>query len=110
MIDLHEEAGAAWGMLKATLEEWTVDNTTRLAASLAYYTIFAIAPLLIIGTAIAGLVLGRETVQEQIIRQLGVYINNPHTATLVQTIIKNASAPKANFFATTIGIVVLLYG
>jgi len=110
MVDLREEAHAAWQMLKATLEEWTADNTTRLAASLAYYTIFSIAPLLIIATAIAGVVLDRETVQTQIIKQIGAYINNPQTALLVQNMIKNASAPKANFFATLIGIIVLLYG
>ncbi|MFN8489378.1 MAG: YihY/virulence factor BrkB family protein [Caldilineaceae bacterium] len=110
MIDFRDEAGAAWEMLKATLAEWNKDNTTRLAAALAYYTIFAVAPLLIIGIAIAGQVLGREAVQGQIVNEIGAYMNDRATAEWVQTTIKNASAPKANLFATIVSVIVLLYG
>lgn len=110
MIDFRDEKNAAWEMLKATLAEWNKDNTTRLAAALAYYTIFAVAPLLIIGITIAGQVLGREAVQGQIVNEIGAYINDRETATLVQTIIKNASVPKDNLFATVISIIALLYG
>ncbi|MCX6046770.1 MAG: YihY/virulence factor BrkB family protein [Chloroflexi bacterium] len=97
-------------MLRTTLEEWNADNATRLAAALAYYTLFSIAPILIIATAIAGLVLGRESVQGQLVHQIESYVNDPNTAALVQTMLKNASAPKTNIFATVVGIVVLLYG
>ena len=110
MTNLREEAAAAWRLLKATLEEWSADNTTRLAASLAYYTIFAIAPLLIIASALAGPILGQEAVQSQLIKEIVAYTNDPATATWVQTLLKNGSAPKANLFATIIGIIVLLYG
>ncbi|CAN5541538.1 YihY/virulence factor BrkB family protein [soil metagenome] len=106
----REERVAAWRLFRMTLEEWNADNATRLAAALAYYTLFSIAPILIIATAIAGLVLGRESVQGQLVHQIESYVNDPKTAELVQTMLKNASAPKTNIFATVVGIAVLLYG
>ena len=51
---------SAWNMLKETFSDWSEDNATRLAAALAYYTAFAIAPLLVIAIAIAGFFLGRD--------------------------------------------------
>jgi membrane protein len=110
MVDLRDEVPAAWDMLKVTLEEWNQDNTTRLAAALAYYTLFSLTPLLIIAVAIAGQVLDREAIQGQIVNEIGTYINDRNTAALVQTMIKNASAPKANFLATIIGVLILVYG
>src|SRR4051812_21866097 len=110
MVNWRDEAAAAWRLLKMTLEEWNADNAIRLSAALAYYTLFSIAPLLIIAMAVAGLILGREAVQGQLIREIETYLNDRTTAQLVQTIIKNASAPKANMFATIIGVIALLYG
>ena len=51
-------ASDAWQLLKQTYAEWSDDDAAQLAASLAYYTIFSIAPLLIVAIATAGLVLG----------------------------------------------------
>ncbi len=106
----QEERAIAWRLLRTTLEEWNADNATRLAAALAYYTIFSIAPILIIATAIAGLVLGRESVQGRLVHQISDYVNDPQTAQLVQTMLKNANAPKTSVFATVIGVIVLVYG
>nr|MBA3921442.1 YihY/virulence factor BrkB family protein [Nostocaceae cyanobacterium] len=47
-----------WELLKETFAEWNKDKVSRLAAALAYYTIFSVAPLLIIAIAIAGAVFG----------------------------------------------------
>src|SRR5205814_10166703 len=109
MVNWLEEAAAAWQLLKMTLEEWNGDNATRLSAALAYYTLFSITPLLIIAIAVAGLILGREAVQGQLIREIETYLNDRTMAQLVQTMIKNASAPKTNIFATIIGVIALLY-
>ena len=51
---------SVWPLLKETLSEWSNDKASRLAAALAYYTIFSIAPLLVITIAVVGLVFGRE--------------------------------------------------
>lgn len=109
-VNWREEAAAAWQLFRITLEEWNADNATRLSAALAYYTIFAIAPLLIIAMAVAGLVLGPDAVQGQLGREMASYLNNRATAEFVQTLIKNTSTPKANIFATIIGVIMLFYG
>ena len=54
---------AIWGLLKNTFTDWQEDKAPRLGASLAYYTVFSLAPLLLIAIAIAGLAFGQEAVQ-----------------------------------------------
>ena len=58
----------AWGFIKEAFEDWSEDRAARLAAALAYYTIFSLAPLLIVAIAIAGLAFGRDATQEQIVK------------------------------------------
>lgn len=98
-----------WYLLSTTIEEWNADHATQMAASLAYYTIFSIAPLLIIATAIAGRIYGSEVAREQILFQIAQY-TDPQIANLVGTIVGNASAPRANTIATIIGVLVLIFG
>lgn len=99
-----------WGLLRTTLEEWNTDNAAHLSAALAYYTIFSMAPLLVISIAIASTVLERETVQGQVQMQVNAFLNNQNAARLIETMITNANQPGANLWATLIGIGVLLYG
>ena len=49
-----------WALIRRTLSDWYDDRAPRLGAALAYYTVFALAPSLVIVIGIAGLVLGRE--------------------------------------------------
>jgi membrane protein len=61
---------AAWdipGMLKQAFQDWNEDDAPRLGAALSYYTIFSIAPLLLISIALAGLVFGQEAAQGRIV-------------------------------------------
>ena len=101
--------GKAWGLLKQTGKEWSEDKVPRLGAALAYYTVFAIAPLLIIAIAIAGLVFGSEAVRGQVADQLKTLIS-PEAAEAINEMIKNASKPSSGILATIIGFVTLLFG
>ena len=58
---------ALWKLLTDTFTEWNEDKPFQLAAALSYYTLFSLAPLLIIAIAVAGLFFGRDTTQHQII-------------------------------------------
>lgn len=60
------DARAVGTLLLRTFEDWSADGATRLGAALAYYTLFSIAPLLILVTGIAGIVLGRETARAEL--------------------------------------------
>jgi membrane protein len=80
-----------------------------MGAAISYYTVFSLAPLLIIVTAIAGALFGREAVQGQIVAQLGGLIGE-EGATLVQGLIKGASDPGKGFVASAISFVLLAVG
>ena len=58
-----------WDLLSETYNEWRKDNAQTLGAALAFYTTFSLAPLLIIVIAIFGVILGKETVQVEILRR-----------------------------------------
>src|SRR6266542_5297938 len=57
-------------LVKETYTDWSKDKATRLAAAFAYYTIFSIAPLLIVVLAIAGLVFGQLAAHGKITEQI----------------------------------------
>ena len=69
-LALIQNPQALLGILKDTYSDWSEDKASRLAAALAYYTAFSVAPLLLITITVAGLVFGREAAQGQIFGQL----------------------------------------
>ncbi len=97
-------------LFKKTFEEWQEDNVSRLAAALAYYTIFSLAPLLIIAVTIAGFVWSRSEVEAQVLLQIQDLIGE-NGAEFVQTLMQNASVNLENgIFASVIGIGALVFG
>ena len=100
-----------WRLLKDTYQEWNEDKASRLAAALAYYTIFSVAPLLIIVIAIAGAVFGEEAVRGEIVHQIQSLVGKDG-AEFIQTAIRNTNRQGAgtNIIASLIGIGVLIFG
>ena len=96
-------------LLKATLDDWLEDNAQRLSAALAYYSIFSIAPLLVIAISVAGLVLGEEAVRGQLATQLSAYLG-PQAAAGVQSMVQSASKPSDGWSGAVIGFATLLLG
>ena len=96
-----------WPLLRDTATDWMEDNALRLSAALAYYSVFSIAPLLVIAIGIAGLAFGAEAVQGQVDDQLKGTIG-AEAASTVQSMIKSAS--KGGGAASVVGIVLLLVG
>ncbi len=98
-------------LLKETFQEWNDDKASRLAAALAYYTVFSLAPLLVIVLAIAGFFFDQGTVQEQVTAQIQSMMG-PDSADLVTTALENANRPGQNssLIASIISIVLLIFG
>ncbi len=96
-------------LLKETFTEWQEDKAPTLAAALAYYTVFSLAPLLIIVIAIVGLVFGADAAQGQIVAQLQSLIGKDGAQT-VQDLIVKSSHPNSGIVATVIGVATLLWG
>jgi membrane protein len=98
-------------LLKATVSEWRRDQASLMAAALAYYTVFSLAPLLIIVIAIAGSVFGEQAAKGELVTQIQGVIGKDG-AQLIQTAIENASQldPSQGPIPTLINIGFLLSG
>lgn len=96
-------------LLRETFTEWNEDKASRLAAALAYYTVFSLAPLLIIAIAIAGAVFGEEAARGEIVGQIQGLVGQDG-AEFIETAIEGASKPRAGTIASLISIAVLLFG
>lgn len=102
---------AAWKLIQETIAEWQKDKASNLAAALAYYTIFSMAPLLIIVIAIAGFFFGEAAVRGEIITQLQGLVGQDG-ASIIQTTLENVQANQESdsLTASLISIVILLFG
>src|SRR5260370_33348547 len=99
-----------WRYIKTTYEGFSNDDAMTLGAALAYYTVFSLAPLLLTVTSIAGLVLGRETVRNDIQNQIQMLIG-PGSAEEIKIMLSHATQNQSGgVLGTVIGIVVLLLG
>jgi membrane protein len=96
-----------WGMLKMTFSDWSEDKAPRLGAALAYYTVFSLAPMLIIVLAIAGLMFDADSVRSQINHQLGLGDKGGEGIALL---IEGAEKRDSGIVATILGIGALLFG
>lgn len=97
------------GFIKRVFQEWNEDKVTRLAASLAYFTIFSIAPLLVVVIAVAGLVLGTEVAQQQIVGQVQSLVG-AQAAQMIASLLNNTRSLSDNILTTIIGVVAILLG
>jgi membrane protein len=88
---------------------WSDDYAPSMGAAISYYTVFSLAPLLVIVIAVAGAVFGREAVQGQIVAQLGGLIGQ-QGASLVQGLVAASSDTDKGLVAGAISVVVLFMG
>ena len=91
----------------AAIKGWSTDDVPRLGASLAYYTLFAISPILIIVIAIAGTVYGPDAVRGQIVGEIGGLIGQQGAAA-IQTLLQSAHRDSTGSLAVVIGTATLL--
>lgn len=99
----------AWALVKQSVSAWSDDDASSMGASLAYYTVFSISPLLLIVISVAGLVFGRDAVQGQIVAQLGGLMGHQGAAA-VQGLLQSASDPSKGVGGTIVGVVLLIVG
>ena len=97
-------------LFKNTASEWIQDKCPQLGAALAYFTVFSLAPLVLVLLAVFGLIFGgSDQAQHKITEQLQ-YLIDPSGIKVIQDIAANASKPQAGIIATTIGVVLALFG
>ena len=104
-----KEKNSVWLLFKTTVTQWFEDQPFQLASSLSYYTLFSVAPLLIVAIGVAGLAFGREAAQGQIVAELQGLVGEAG-ARAVQDMVEASRRPQAGILATVIGVATLLLG
>src|SRR6266851_8781324 len=95
-------------MIREAGNGWLEDQAQRLGASLAFYTLLSLAPLLVITVALAGLVFGREAASGQLAWQIQNLVGLDEARGL-QAIVHSAQRPAVGLFATLLSLVLLCY-
>ena len=98
-----------WFLFRDTIQAWNRDKANRMSAGLAYYTIFSMAPFLLIAIFIAGLVFGPAAAQGRVLTEISSIVGRD-TAGAIQQILLNANRPFTGALATIIGTLTMLYG
>jgi membrane protein len=98
-----------WNLVRISVGAWVDDYAPSMGAALAYYTLFSIAPLLIIAIAVAGLVFGQEAARGEIVAQIQGIIGR-EGAIAVQGLLKSANEPARGIFLTVVSIITLVIG
>src|SRR6201981_2787942 len=97
-------------LLKTTFRHWLEDRAPQLGAALAYYTVFSLAPMVLVLLAVFGLIFGSsEQAREKITDPLR-YLIDPSGVKVIQDIAANAAEPKGGILAAAIGIIIGLFG
>jgi membrane protein len=108
-MSIRSRVSTYFRLLKTAAEEFSADNATKLAASLAYYTIFSIGPMLLVIISLTGLFVEREVVTTEITEQLKEFLGSSGAEFVLQVIANMQTQGNAATFSI-IGFVVLIFG
>jgi hypothetical protein len=112
MATRHRSFFGTWfGLFKQTFSEWSEDKAPQLGAALAYYTVFSLAPLILVLLAIVGLIFQNDPAGawKKITEQMSYFLDKS-AVEIVQNIAQKAAQPSKGTMATIIGIVLALFG
>src|SRR4051794_18350712 len=98
-----------WQILKATGRDFANSRITRMSAALAYYTVFAIAPMLILIISLAAIFYGRNAIEGSIYSEIKSFVGSD-AALQIQDLIKKATIKQGNAFASGASIIALIIG
>jgi len=96
-------------LLKQTASEWIDQDVSTMAAALAFYTLFAIAPLFVIVLAVAALLFGEEAARRELFSQISGLVGS-EGGEAIQSLISAAHKPEAGIWATIIAVTTLFVG
>lgn len=103
------QLGHVGSLLKATVVEWIDDNAARVAASLAFYTLLSMAPLVLLSVALIGALMGETDAQARILGTVESVVG-PQAAGALSAVVGSAHKSDSGFMSSVIGVVVLLVG
>ena len=99
-----------WSFTQETYNEWSEDRAPRMGAALAYYTVFSLAPMLVIAIGVAGIFFGQRTVEGQLMAEIRNLLG-PEGADAIRAMIENAARQRSSgVLAAGMGIAALIFG
>jgi membrane protein len=102
-------AAVPFALLKRVVEEWNADNAMSWSASVAFYTLLSLAPLLVLTVAIAGFVYGKHAAQSELVSGLR-HVVSPDISPAIQILLTRPHDPSTGLIAVVFGGVVLFFG
>src|SRR5436190_12835468 len=100
----------SFSLLKQTFSEWLEDKAPQLGAALAYYTVFSLAPLILVLLAVVGLLFHNDPgAWNKLTEQMGAFLDKSGVE-MVRNIAQKASQPSKGVLATVIGVLLALFG
>jgi membrane protein len=98
-----------WGLVKTAISSWVDDYAPSMGAALSYYTVFSLAPLLLIVISVAGLVFGEDAVRGELFNQLQGLMGGD-AAKAIQDLLASVNKPGKGVAGTIVGVALLLFG
>jgi membrane protein len=109
-MTLKSSSNETLAVLEESFNAWSDDRATLMAAAIAYYTLFSVAPLVIIATAVAGLVFGQEASSHEIFGSLRGLLGDSGAHAIEGMVQSSSAQPDGSIVAVVIGVVVLVLG
>src|SRR5262245_20818357 len=109
MRSLGGAARRSVAIMRETVVQFVAERAPRMAAALAFYTAFSLAPLLLFAVAIAGIAFGQDAAEGRIVGEIQGLVGVPGALT-IQELIDNARKPFAGTLAAVLGVITLLFG
>jgi membrane protein len=106
---MHIHLKSSWQLVKGAVSSWVDDYGQSMGAALAYYTVFSLAPLLLIVISVAGLVFGPDAARGEILGELRGMMGED-AAKAIQGLLESTNHPATGALATVIGAVTLMIG
>ena len=106
---LRTDLRAVWNTVRQAGDAWVEDRAATMGAALAYYTVFSVAPLLLIVISVAGLAFGAEAARGEIFGELRSMMG-PEAALAIQGLLDSVKRPEESLLATAIGLALLMLG
>jgi membrane protein len=103
-------AARVWGLMRQTVQEWQEDKVPTQAAALAYYTVFALAPLLLVVLAVAGLFTSADAARDRLIAEISGFIGQDGGAWVRELLDRASSNQGSSILSVVIGTGGLLLG
>jgi len=97
-----------WPVFRGAFVEWNQDKVPRMAAAIAFYTLFSLTPIVIISVAIGGFFFGREVALNEVVRQVS-FLVGPAGGDAIDILVKNAPDQEASVAAVMFGVFMMLF-